>query len=83
MEADSGEIVQSTANSSNAIVVGPVTVANDVLFAGSSHPTGTIYAMHAKTGEILWSYATNASVYGGMLVSDGCVYLGNLYNTKR
>ncbi len=52
-----------------------------MLFAGSTHPKGPIYAMNAKTGEILWSYETGATVYGGMSVSDGCVYLGNGYRS--
>ena len=81
MEADSGKILWCTANPSNATAAGPVTVANHVLFAGSTHPKGPIYAMNAKTGEILWSYETGATVYGGMSVSDGCVYHGNGYRS--
>ncbi|KAK4604004.1 hypothetical protein RGQ29_012490 [Quercus rubra] len=77
MEADSGKILWCTANPSNATAAGPVTVANHVLFAGSTHPKGPIYEMNAKTGEILLSYETGATLYGGMSVSDGCIYLGN------
>ena len=80
MNADNGKILWSTANPSNATTSGPVTVANHVLFAGSTHSKGPIYAMNAKTGEILWSYETGATVFGGMSVSDGCVYVGNGYH---
>ncbi|GMY13598.1 polyvinylalcohol dehydrogenase-like [Fagus crenata] len=80
MNADNGKILWSTANPSNATASGPVTVANHVLFAGSTHSKGPIYAMNAKTGEILWSYETGATVFGGMSVSDGCVYVGNGYH---
>ena len=80
MNALSGEILWSTANPSNATAAGPVTVANHVLFAGSTNPKGPIYAMNAETGEILWSYETGATVFGGMSVSDGCVYVGNGYS---
>ncbi|KAL0450577.1 UNVERIFIED_CONTAM: hypothetical protein Slati_1614100 [Sesamum latifolium] len=38
---------------------------------------GPIYAINGKTGEILWSYETGGSVYGGLSVSEGCVYVGN------
>ncbi|XP_062152132.1 uncharacterized protein LOC133860568, partial [Alnus glutinosa] len=79
MDAHGGKILWSTANPSNATAAGPVTVANGLLFAGSTNPKGPIYAMDAKTGEILWSYETGATVYGGMSVSDGCVYVGNGY----
>lgn len=79
MDAHNGKVLWSTANPSNATSAGPVTVANGLLFAGSTHPKGPIYAMNVKTGEILWSYETGATVYGGMSVSDGCVYVGNGY----
>ena len=75
MNANSGKIQWSTANA------GPVTVANHVIFAGSTHPKGPIYAINTKTGEILWSYETGATVYGGMSVSEGCVYVGNGYRS--
>ena len=88
MNAHSGEILWSTANPSNATASGPVTVANHVLFAGSTNPKGPIYALNAKTRDILWSktrdilwsYETGATVFGGMSVSDGCIYAGNGYS---
>ncbi|KAL6135665.1 hypothetical protein ACLB2K_067892 [Fragaria x ananassa] len=79
MDPCSGKILWSTANPSNATSSGPVSVANGVLFGGSTNPQGTIYAMDAKTGKILWSYVTGATVYGGMSISNGCVYIGNGY----
>ncbi|XP_059640562.1 uncharacterized protein LOC132282791 [Cornus florida] len=82
MDAHTGTILWSTANPSNASSNGPVTVANGVLFAGSAYPTGPIYAMNAKTGNILWSQDTGATVYGGMSVSQGCIYVGNGYKVS-
>ncbi|CAJ1828408.1 unnamed protein product [Sphenostylis stenocarpa] len=79
MEAKSGKILWSTANPSNATVHGPVTVANGIVFAGSTNAKGPIYAINAKTGNILWSYETGSTVFGGMSVSDGCIYVGNGY----
>ncbi|KAJ7974434.1 polyvinylalcohol dehydrogenase-like [Quillaja saponaria] len=61
------------------LLLAPVSVANGVLFAGSTYREGPIYAMNAKNGKILWSYDTGATVYGGISVSNGCVYLGNGY----
>ncbi|XP_042491022.1 polyvinylalcohol dehydrogenase-like [Macadamia integrifolia] len=80
MEANTGEVLWSTANPTNATANGPVTVANGVLFAGSTNQEGNIYAMSAEKGKILWSYETGATVYGGILVSHGCIYLGNGFN---
>ncbi|KAK1571044.1 hypothetical protein Q3G72_011071 [Acer saccharum] len=66
MDARNGRILWSTADPSNALAFGPVTLANGVLFAGSTHGKGPIYAMNAITGKVLWSYDTGGTVYGGM-----------------
>ncbi|KAF3444176.1 hypothetical protein FNV43_RR13866 [Rhamnella rubrinervis] len=79
MEARGGNILWSTANLNEATAPGPVTVANGVVFGGSTFQQGPIYALNAKTGKILWSHDTGATVYGGISVSDGCIYLGNGY----
>ncbi|RVW71677.1 Polyvinylalcohol dehydrogenase [Vitis vinifera] len=82
MDANTGETLWSTANPSNATSNGPVTIANGVLFAGSTHPTGPMYAMEAASGRILWSHNTGASVYGGASVSSGCIYVGSGYSVN-
>ncbi|GMN42353.1 hypothetical protein TIFTF001_011562 [Ficus carica] len=82
MDAQSGKILWSIADPGNATASGPVSVANGVLFAGSTNKQGPVYAIHAETGEILWSYATGATVYGGMSVSDGCFYVGSGYAVR-
>ncbi|KAF5191504.1 Polyvinylalcohol dehydrogenase [Thalictrum thalictroides] len=82
MDAFTGNVVWSIANPKNTTASGPVTVANKVLFAGSDDGKGTIYAMHTKTGEILWRYDTGATVHGGMSVSNGCIYVGNGYTVN-
>ena len=82
MNATNGNVLWSTGNPSNATATGPVSLANGVLFAGSTNGTGPIYAMSAATGEILWSYNTGATVYGGMSISNGCVYVGNGYKVN-
>lgn len=82
MNATNGNILWSTANPSNATASGPVSLANGVVFAGSTNGTGPIYAMSGTTGEILWSYNTGATVYGGMSIRDGCVYVGNGYKVN-
>ncbi|KAJ0483577.1 putative polyvinyl alcohol dehydrogenase (cytochrome) [Helianthus annuus] len=82
MDATNGNVLWSTGNPSSATASGPVSLANGVLFAGSTNRTGPIYAMSAATGEILWSYDTGATVYGGMSISNGCVYVGNGYKVN-
>ncbi|KAF9626578.1 hypothetical protein IFM89_036093 [Coptis chinensis] len=82
LDAYTGKVLWSIANPKNATSSGPVTVANNVLFAGSDDPKGAIYAMDVRTGEILWTYDTGATVHGGMSVSDGCIYVGNGYTVN-
>nr|XP_043630775.1 polyvinylalcohol dehydrogenase-like [Erigeron canadensis] len=82
MNATSGKVLWSTGNPSNATASGPVSLANGVVFAGSTNGSGPIYAMSATTGEILWSYNTGATVYGGMSISKGCVYVGSGYKSN-
>lgn len=79
LDANTGKIIWSRENPSNDTAQGPVTVVNDVLFAGSVAPNGPIYAMDTQNGDILWSYNTGATVYGGMSAAYGCVFLGNGY----
>lgn len=78
----SSEILWSTVNPSNATSPGPVSVANGVLFAGSTNLQGSIYAINTRTGKILWSYETGAVVYDGISISNGCIYVGNGYNVS-
>ncbi|KAJ0039097.1 hypothetical protein Pint_22684 [Pistacia integerrima] len=73
------EIVWSTANPSNDTAQAPVTLVNNLLFAGSVSPNGPLYTMDANTGKIIWSYDTNATIYGGASAGYGCIYLGNGY----
>lgn len=80
LDANSGNILWSTADPSNDNAMGPVTVANGVVFGGSVAPNGPIYAMDANTGKILWTNNTGATVYGGVSAGYGCIYLGNGYS---
>ncbi|KAL5095945.1 hypothetical protein RYX36_000272 [Vicia faba] len=82
MDARNGKILWSTANPSNGRPIGPVSVANDVLFGGSTDNSGHIYAMNARNGKIIWSLETGGSVYGGMSISNGCIYVGSGYNVS-
>ncbi|EEF45026.1 conserved hypothetical protein [Ricinus communis] len=79
MDAKNGEILWSVGDPSNGTASDHVTIANGVLFGGSTYKKGPIYALNARNGRILWLHETEASIYGGVSVSDGCVYFGNGY----
>lgn len=78
MDARTGKILWTRAVPNNG-KSNIVTVANGVLLAGSYSPTGPAYAINTRNGEILWTYETGASVFGGMSVSEGCMFFGHGY----
>lgn len=80
LDADTGNILWTTANPSNDTSQAPVTVANGVVFAGSVASNGPVYGMDASTGKILWTYNTGATIYGGISASYGCIYVGSGYS---
>ena len=72
----------SASDPNGAIDIGPVTVANGVVYAASMAlaPTEkTMFALNAATGQIVWSFAAGSSVNAGATVVDGVVYWGSGY----
>jgi polyvinyl alcohol dehydrogenase (cytochrome) len=57
--------------------LGPVTVANGVLYAPSM--SGTMRALNASNGNTVWSYQAQGSVIAGASVVRGVVYWGDGY----
>jgi polyvinyl alcohol dehydrogenase (cytochrome) len=58
--------------------LGPVSVANGVLYAPSM--SGKMYALDAANGKILWSFTTPGSVNTGAVPINGTVYWGDGYS---
>lgn len=63
--------------------IGPMTVANGVVYTGVSDLEGTMVAMDATSGRILWQYRTGASINSAPTVVDGRVYWGSGYKYGR
>jgi polyvinyl alcohol dehydrogenase (cytochrome) len=64
-----------------AIAIGPVSVANGVVYAGSM--SGDMVAISARSGRILWKFASGGAVASGPSIVDGTVYWGSGYTTLR
>jgi polyvinyl alcohol dehydrogenase (cytochrome) len=62
----------------HALAMGPVTVANGVLYAPSM--SGHMYALDASTGATLWSFLAPGSVNAAPAVVGGTVYWGSGYH---
>jgi polyvinyl alcohol dehydrogenase (cytochrome) len=78
LDAATGKILWQTADpTSGATDQGSVSVANGVVFAGST--SGSMYALDGHTGNILWSFASGGSVIDGPSIVNGVVYWGSGY----
>ena len=64
--------------------LGPVTVANGVVYVSSMAQTGSdMYALDAATGQILWQYSAGSSVNASPAVVDGSLYWGSGYAKSK
>ena len=84
LDPPSGKILWTTHDpggpENKAHAIGPVTVANDVVYAGSTNADGsTMFGLDAETGAILFSFNSGSPVAGGAAVNDGVVYWGSGY----
>lgn len=86
LDPATGNILWQTPDPNAAVDIGPMTVANGVVYAPSTAAAKTgapsmpnMFALDAKTGEVLWSYDTGQSVNAGAVVVGGVVYWGSGY----
>lgn len=59
--------------------LGPASVANGVVFAASMDPNPanqTMFALDARTGDVLWSFAAGSSVVAAPAIVGNSVYWG-------
>ena len=84
LDPATGRILWQTADPQGAKDFGYVSVANGVVYAGSGAGSGTtMYALSARLGTVLWSYASGGSVMGGAAIVDGRVYWASGYYTNN
>jgi polyvinyl alcohol dehydrogenase (cytochrome) len=78
LDVATGKILWQTADpTANTIDRGSVSVANGVMYAGSN--SGQMYALDARTGNILWNFASGGTVIDGPSIVDGVLYWGSGY----
>ena len=87
-----GKVLWQTADPNGAIDLGPVSVANGVVYASSfggpvhffpgppNPPAPTMFALDAKDGKQLWQFTSGGSVNAGPAIVDGRVYWGSGYS---
>ena len=82
LDPATGAILWQKADPNGAVDIGPMTVANGIVYAASmagSATAPTMLAMDASTGKTLWSFAAGSSVNAGAVVVNGVVYWGSGY----
>jgi len=72
-----------TADPNGANDLGPMMVANGVVYAPSMAGSSTspnMFALNAATGGILWGFASGGSVIAGASLANDTVYWGSGYS---
>jgi polyvinyl alcohol dehydrogenase (cytochrome) len=83
LDPATGKILWQTPDPNGSLALGPVTVANGVVYAESmagSPQAQNMLAMDAKTGAILWKFAAGGSVIAGASIVADTVYWGSGYS---
>jgi polyvinyl alcohol dehydrogenase (cytochrome) len=82
LDPATGNILWTTPDPNGAVDLGPLAVANGVVYAPSMAGGATqtnMYALNAANGNIVWSYASGGSVIAGAALVDTDVYWGSGY----
>jgi polyvinyl alcohol dehydrogenase (cytochrome) len=85
LDPTTGKILWTTHDPGNpadhATAVGALSVANGVLYGGSTNVNGaTMFGLDTATGAILFSFNSGSSVAGGPAIANGVVYWGSGYS---
>jgi len=77
LDVSTGRILWQTADPAQAIDLGSVSVANQVVYVGSL--SGNMHALDAGTGKVLWTFASGGSVIDGPAIAGGTLFWGSGY----
>ncbi len=84
LDAATGQILWQTADPNGSLDLGPMTVANGVVYApsmgASTASTPNMFALNAATGQVRWSFASGGSVIAGAVIANDTVYWGSGYS---
>jgi polyvinyl alcohol dehydrogenase (cytochrome) len=78
MDRKTGAVLWTTVDPMGSRSEAAVSATNDVVFGCNlAFGVGRMFAMHAKTGAILWSYDSGGPCNAGASISDGMVFWGS------
>jgi len=82
LDPSTGAVLWRTPDPSGAIALGPVAVADGIVYAPSmakDPQQPTMLALDAGTGKLLWQFASGGSVVAGASLADGMLLWGSGY----
>ena len=89
LDPATGHIVWQKADPNGAVDLGPLAVANGVVYApsmggptfggGSPGTAPTMFALDAATGNTLWTFVSGSSVIAGATVAENNIFWGSGY----
>ena len=82
LDPATGQILWRTADPNGSVALGPLSVADGVVYAASmgGDPTAqTMFGFDAATGAKVWGFASGSSVNAGATIVSGTVYWGSGY----
>ncbi len=82
LDPETGAVIWQVGNPSGALSLGPLTVADGLVFVPSMAGDLTapsMLALSAATGQTLWTFSAGSSVVAGASIADGVVYWGSGY----
>lgn len=78
VNANTGKVQWTTADPNGSRAEAAVSVANGVVFGCNLDPNnGTMYALNAANGNVLWSYQSGGACNAGPAIADGMVFWGS------
>jgi polyvinyl alcohol dehydrogenase (cytochrome) len=83
LDPATGAILWRKADPNGAIDLGPLAVANGIVYAPSmagSAQAPSMFALDASSGSVLWRYAPGSSVIAGASIVNGTIYWGSGYS---
>ncbi len=83
LDPATGNIVWQVPDPNGSVDLGPVTVANGVVYAASmagAATAPTMLALNAATGATVWQFASGASTIAGASIANDTIYWGSGYS---
>ncbi|MBI3156504.1 MAG: PQQ-binding-like beta-propeller repeat protein [Burkholderiales bacterium] len=77
LDRRTGEVLWTTKDPYGSRSEAPVSATNDVVFGCNMSPSGTMFALNARNGAVLWSHDSGLPCTAGASISDGMVFWGS------